>query len=81
MLSGAWLSDILCSARSSSCQARMLMVPTRWFSADLGTKLSRVSHAHQQHLLTLSTVVDLNAPLEVQNLTFHSPLSCPKNSL
>lgn len=65
-LSGARFSDIHCSARSSNCQARMLMVPTRWFSADLWAKL-RVSHAQQQHLL------DLNAPLELQNLTLYSP--------
>lgn len=50
----------------------MLMVPTRWFSADLWAKL-RVSHVQQQHLLTLSTVLDLKAPLELQNLTLYSP--------
>lgn len=62
-LSGAWLSAILCSARSSSCQAEMLMVPTLWFSADLWAKL-RVS---QQHFLTLSTVGGLTAPLQLEN--------------
>lgn len=61
-LSGARLSDILCSALSSSCQAETLTVPTLWFSADLWAKL-RVTH-----LLS-----DPPAPLELQDSTLYSP--------